>query len=97
MHLDMQTISAVNVTVTAILGGVLSFTWARESESPFVGWWGLALLIQAAGVAVAATSSSAMPKSFSPSARPRSFSAMPSNGKHRVSLPITARNCSGFS
>jgi diguanylate cyclase (GGDEF)-like protein len=62
MHLDMQTISAVNVTVTAILGGVLIFTWARESESPFVGWWGLALLIQAAGVAVAATSSSANAK-----------------------------------
>jgi len=29
MHLDMQTMSAVNVTVTAILGGVLLFTWAR--------------------------------------------------------------------
>jgi predicted signal transduction protein with EAL and GGDEF domain len=52
MHLDMQTMSAVNITVTAILGGVLLFTWARERESPFVGWWGLALLIQAAGVAV---------------------------------------------
>jgi hypothetical protein len=25
MHLDMQTMSAVNVTVTAILGGVLLF------------------------------------------------------------------------
>ena len=37
MHLDMQTMSAVNVTVTAILGGVLLFTWARERESPFVG------------------------------------------------------------
>jgi len=57
MHLDMQTMSAVNVTVTAILGGVLLFTWARERESPFVGWWGLALLMQAAGVAVAAGSS----------------------------------------
>ena len=57
MHLDMQTMSAVNVTVTAILGGVLLFTWTRERESPFVGWWGLALLIQAAGVAVAAAAS----------------------------------------
>ena len=43
MHLDMQTMSAVNVTVTAILGGVLLFTWARERDSAFVGWWGLAL------------------------------------------------------
>ncbi|MEX1059634.1 MAG: GGDEF domain-containing protein [Methyloceanibacter sp.] len=54
MHLDMQTMSAVNVTVTAILGGVLLFTWARERESPFVGWWGLALLTMSAGVAMTA-------------------------------------------
>jgi diguanylate cyclase (GGDEF)-like protein len=54
MHLDMQTMSAVSVTVTAIIGAVLVFTWAREREGPFVGWWGLALLIQAAGVAIAA-------------------------------------------
>jgi len=57
MHLDMQTMSAVNVTVTAILGGVLVFTWAREREGLLVGWWGLALLIQAAGVAVTAAAS----------------------------------------
>ena len=50
MHLDMQTMSAVNVTVTAILGGVLLFIWARERDSAFVGWWGLALVIMSAGV-----------------------------------------------
>jgi diguanylate cyclase (GGDEF)-like protein len=50
MHLDMQTMSAVNVTVTAILGGVLLFTWARERDSAFVGWWGLALVIMSGGV-----------------------------------------------
>jgi diguanylate cyclase (GGDEF)-like protein len=54
MHLDMQTMSAVNVTVTAILGGVLLFTWARERDSGFVGWWGLALLIMSAGVILTA-------------------------------------------
>ncbi len=54
MHLDMQTMSAVNVTVTAILGGVLLFTWARERDSAFVGWWGLALLIMSAGVIMTA-------------------------------------------
>jgi diguanylate cyclase (GGDEF)-like protein len=53
MHLDMQTMSTVNVTVTAILGGVLLFTWARERESPFVGWWGLALVTMSAGVLMA--------------------------------------------
>ncbi|MGH6832497.1 MAG: GGDEF domain-containing protein, partial [Methyloceanibacter sp.] len=57
MQLDMQTMSAVNITVTAILGGVLLFTWAQERESPLVGWWGLALMIQAAGVATVAASS----------------------------------------
>lgn len=57
MQLDMQTMSAVNVAVTAVLGGVLLLTWLREQESPFVGWWGLALLLQAAGVAAAAVAS----------------------------------------
>lgn len=50
----MQTMSAVNVTVTAILGGVLLFTWARERERAFVGWWGLALLTMSAGVLMTA-------------------------------------------
>jgi diguanylate cyclase (GGDEF)-like protein len=59
MHLDMQTMSAVSVAVTVVLGGVLLFTWAREREGPFVGWWGLALLIQAGGVASAAAASPA--------------------------------------
>ena len=54
MHLDMQTMSAVNVTVTAILGGVLLFTWAQERDSAFVGWWGLALLTMSAGVIMTA-------------------------------------------
>ena len=57
MHLDMQTMSAVSVAVTVVLGLVLLFTWARERESPLVGWWGLALLIQATGVAVSAAAS----------------------------------------
>ena len=57
MHLDMHTMSAVSVAVTAVLGGVLLFTWARERESPLVGWWGLALMIQATGVALSAAAS----------------------------------------
>jgi len=54
MQLDMQTMSAVNITVTAVLGGVLLFTWARERESRFIGWWGLALLIMSLGVVMTA-------------------------------------------
>jgi hypothetical protein len=45
MQLDMQTVSAANVAVTAVLEAVLLLTWARERESPLVGWWRLALLI----------------------------------------------------
>ncbi len=57
MHLDMLTMSAASITVTVVLGLVLIFTWARERESTFVGWWGFALLLQAAGVIIAAPSS----------------------------------------
>jgi hypothetical protein len=57
MPLDMQTISAVNVAVTAVLGIVLIFTWTREKECAFVGWWGLALLAMSAGVVMTAAAS----------------------------------------
>jgi hypothetical protein len=57
MHLDMVTMSAASITVTGVLGIVLVFTWARERESGFVGWWGLALLLQSAGIVISAASS----------------------------------------
>jgi predicted signal transduction protein with EAL and GGDEF domain len=57
MHLDMLTMSAVSFTVTSILGIVLIFAWARAGATSFVGWWGLALILQSAGIAIAATSS----------------------------------------
>ena len=52
MHLDMHTVSTVNIAVTTILGLVLIFTWARERTSPLVGWWGVAQLIQVTGIVV---------------------------------------------
>ncbi len=55
MQLDMLTMLAVNVTVMSVLAAVLLFTWMRERSS-LVGWWGLALLVMAAGVLVAAAS-----------------------------------------
>lgn len=55
MQLDMLTMLAVNVTVMSVLAAVLLFTWVRERSS-LVGWWGLAVLVMAAGVLVAATS-----------------------------------------
>ncbi|HUU24041.1 MAG TPA: GGDEF domain-containing protein [Methyloceanibacter sp.] len=57
MHLDMITMSAVNVSATAVLAGVLLFTWMREARDPetaarFVGSWGLAMLLQSIALAV---------------------------------------------
>jgi diguanylate cyclase (GGDEF)-like protein len=52
MQLDLPTMLAVNVTVTAILGSFLLLSWTRERKIRLTGWWGLALLIQASGLAV---------------------------------------------
>jgi diguanylate cyclase (GGDEF)-like protein len=54
MQIDLPTISAVHVTITALLGVVLLLIWARGRESPLIGWWGLALLVQAVGLAMTA-------------------------------------------
>jgi diguanylate cyclase (GGDEF)-like protein len=55
MQLDMITMSAVDITVTTVLGLVLVFTWARERAVRLVGWWGLAMFLQAGGVVIAAS------------------------------------------
>jgi diguanylate cyclase (GGDEF)-like protein len=57
MLLDMPTISAVAITVTAALGVVLLFSWWRERTSALTGWWGLSELIMAVGITVAALAS----------------------------------------
>jgi hypothetical protein len=57
MHLHMPTISAVAISVTAILGLVLILAWWRERTSALTGWWGLALLIMSLGIVIAATAS----------------------------------------
>ena len=57
MHLDMITMSAVAITVTAVLGLVLGFNWARQGGSSFVGLWGLAMLVLSVGVATTNVSS----------------------------------------
>jgi diguanylate cyclase (GGDEF)-like protein len=54
MQLDMMTMSAVDFTVTAVLGLVLVFTWLRERAVRLVGWWGLIMLLQATGVILGA-------------------------------------------
>jgi diguanylate cyclase (GGDEF)-like protein len=57
MHLDLVTMSAVNIVVTAILGVVLLLTWMRERSSAFIGWWGVAQLVQSVGILIAAVTS----------------------------------------
>lgn len=67
MHLDMLTMSVASVAVTAALGLVLVFTWVRERQCAFVGWWGLALILTSVAI-VAGVGSSAdgvtLPLSF---------------------------------
>ena len=51
MQLDMVTMAVVNISATAVLAGVLLFTWARDARDPetaarFVGSWSLAMLLQ---------------------------------------------------
>ena len=53
MQLDMPTISAVSISVTAILGFVLLVSWSRTPAGALTGWWGLAQLIMSGGIVVA--------------------------------------------
>ena len=57
MTLDMPTISLVSITATTMLGLVLLFVWWRERSSALIGWWGVAQLVMASGIAMAATAS----------------------------------------
>lgn len=54
MQLDMMTMSAVDISVTAVLGLVLIFAWSHERSVHLVGWWGLAMLVEATSVVIAA-------------------------------------------
>jgi len=53
MDLDMLTMAAVAITVTAVLGLVLVFNWARQGGSSFVGLWGVAMLVLSSGIVIA--------------------------------------------
>src|SRR5688572_31045453 len=57
MTLDMPTISLVSIAATTIIGLVLIFVWWRERTSALIGWWGLAQIVMASGIAMAATAS----------------------------------------
>jgi diguanylate cyclase (GGDEF)-like protein len=57
MTLDMPTISLVSIAATTIIGLVLLFVWWRERTSALIGWWGLAQIVMASGIAMAATAS----------------------------------------
>ena len=57
MTLDMPTISVVSLAATTIVGLLLCFVWWRERSSALIGWWGVAQLVMASGIAFAATAS----------------------------------------
>ena len=65
MNLHMPTVSLVTFAATAILGLVLCFVWWRERSSALIGWWGLAQLIMASGIGLAATAASVRNPSLS--------------------------------
>lgn len=57
MHLDALTMSVVNLSVTAVLAGMLLLTWGRDGRAQaagprFVGAWGIAMLTYAVGGAI---------------------------------------------
>ena len=58
MILDMPTVSLVTFSATTVLGLVLCFVWWRERSSALIGWWGLAQLVMASGIGLAATAAS---------------------------------------
>jgi diguanylate cyclase (GGDEF)-like protein len=55
MILDMPTITLVSLAATTIVGLLLCFVWWRERSSALIGWWGVAQLVMASGIALAAT------------------------------------------
>jgi diguanylate cyclase (GGDEF)-like protein len=57
MTLDMPTISLVSLSATTILGLLLCFIWWRERSSTLIGWWGVAQLVMATGIAFASAGS----------------------------------------
>jgi len=52
VHLDMLSISSVDIAVSAVLGTVLVLAWRREPAFAFVGEWGLAQFLQGASVVI---------------------------------------------
>ncbi len=50
MNLDVNTLFMVTIYVEAILGLLLLFVWAQNTEIHAVAWWGFAHLIRAASI-----------------------------------------------
>jgi len=53
MTLDMPTVSLVSISVTAILGLILTFAWWQERTNVLAGWWGAAQLVMSLGIVIA--------------------------------------------
>jgi len=55
MILDMPTVSLVSISMTAILGLILTFAWWQERTNDLAGWWGGAQLVMSLGIVIAVT------------------------------------------
>jgi diguanylate cyclase (GGDEF)-like protein len=55
MNLDVNTLFLVTIYVEAILGLLLLFAWAQNSNLQAVAWWGFAHLMRAASIALFGT------------------------------------------
>ncbi len=50
MNLDVNTLFMVTIYVEAILGLLLLFAWAQNTQIYAVAWWGFAHLIRAGSI-----------------------------------------------
>jgi diguanylate cyclase (GGDEF)-like protein len=55
MNLDVNTLFLVTIYVEAMLGLLLLFAWAQNSQIQAVAWWGFAHLMRAASIALFGT------------------------------------------
>ncbi len=52
MHLDPATLGTVSILLSALMGGLLLFSWFQNRTITALGWWGAGFLIAALGVGI---------------------------------------------
>jgi hypothetical protein len=52
MHLDPATLGTVSILLSALMGGLLLFSWLQNRSITALGWWGAGFFIAALGVGI---------------------------------------------